>query len=228
MRLLLLEDDKPLAAAARTALTQQGIACDWVRSAGEFRAAVDMQQYDCLLMDLTLPDGSGALLLAELRRSGNNTPVIVVTAQRQGESSAQLLDMGADDFVVKPFDIGDLSARIRAVTRRGRSEDGHASLQHGPLVLLLDRRLALWHGTLVPLRRKEYWLLEALMRNRNRVLSSRQLRDTLYGWGAEAESNTIEVFIHHLRRRFGSSLIHNIRGVGYRLGSEAELESFLA
>jgi len=228
MRLLLLEDDKPLAAAARTSLMQQGIACDWVRTAGEFRSAVDTEKYDCMLMDLTLPDGSGELLLSELRKRGNNVPVIVVTARRQGESSADLLDKGADDFVVKPFDMGDLCARIRAVTRRGRNDDGQVSLQHGPLVLLLDRRVALWHGTLVPLRRKEYWLLEALIRNRNRVLSRRQLEDALYGWGEEAESNTIEVFIHHLRRRFGSSLIYNIRGVGYRLGSERELESLPA
>lgn len=228
MRLLLLEDDKLVGAAAKAALMQRGMACDWVTSASNFRAAAATHQYDCILLDLTLPDGSGQQLLTDLRRGGDTTPVVVITAQWQGESSADLLDGGADDFVVKPFDMSDLTARVRAVTRRVQSGEGQTALKQGPLTLLVDRRVALWRGTMVPLRRKEYWLLEALLRNRNRVLTRRQLEEALYGWGEETESNTIEVFIHHLRRRFCSALIVNVRGLGYRLGTEAELDAVTA
>lgn len=225
MRLLLLEDDKLVGAAAKAALTQLGMACDWVSSVSEFRAAANGHSYDCLLMDLTLPDGSGGQLLAELRKAGDSVPVIVVTAQWQGETSAELLDSGADDYVVKPFDIANLTARIRAVTRRACANAGQTALSHGPLTMLVDRRVALWHDALVPLRRKEYWLLEALLRNRHRVMSRRQLEEALYGWGEETESNTVEVFIHHLRRRFSSELIVTVRGLGYRLGTEVALEA---
>jgi DNA-binding response OmpR family regulator len=224
MRLLLLEDDASVGAAAKSGLSQNGLVCDWVRSAAEFNAAMVNHSFDCILLDLTLPDGNGGKLLEAVRRRGDATPVIVVTAQWQGESSVALLDSGADDYIVKPYDIDNLMARVRAVMRRARSGDKQLnSLTHGPLVLHVDGRVATWHGELVPLTKKEYWLLEALMRQRNRVLSRTQIEDALYGWGEETESNTIEVYIHHLRKKFCNELITTVRGLGYQMGAESAL-----
>lgn len=223
MRLLLVEDDESVGTAARTALNQHGLVCDWVQTASGFHGALAGQDYDCILLDLTLPDGHGALLLETIRRRGDTTPVIVVTAQGQAESSVDLLDRGADDYIVKPYDVRSLMARVRAVLRRARSSDTSNALVHGPLVLNVDGRVAIWHDELVPLTKKEYWLLEALMRQRNRVLSRTQLEDALYGWGEETGSNTIEVYIHYLRRKFCSGLIVTVRGLGYQLGPEDAL-----
>ncbi len=223
MRLLLVEDDPYVGAAAKTGLSQNGLVCDWVRSVAEFNAAMVNHSYDCVLLDLTLPDGHGRMLLEAVRRRGDATPVIVLTAQSQGESSVDLLDGGADDYIVKPYDMQNLLARVRAVMRRASSGDTTNSLVHGPLVLHVDGRVATWHGDLVPLTKKEYWLLEAMLRQRNRVLSRSQLEDALYGWGEETESNTIEVYIHHLRRKFTNELIITVRGLGYQLCAESLL-----
>lgn len=223
MRLLLLEDDLSVGSAAKDGLAQHGLVCDWVQSAAEFNSAMLSHSYDCVLLDLTLPDGSGGQLLEAVRRRGDVTPVIVVTAQSQGESSVDLLDRGADDYVVKPYDMQNLLARVRAVMRRARSSDNANSLIHGPLALHAGGRVATWHGELVPLTKKEYWLLEALMRQRSRVLNRSQLEDALYGWGEEKESNTVEVYIHHLRRKFCSELILTVRGLGYQMCSESLL-----
>lgn len=223
MRVLLLEDDNSVGSAARTGLAQHGLVCDWVQSAAAFNTAMVDHPYDCVLLDLTLPDGHGGSLLEAVRRRGDVTPVIVVTAQSQGESSAGLLDSGADDYIVKPYDMQNLLARVRAVMRRARSSDKANALTHGPLALHVEGRVATWHDELVPLTKKEYWLLEALMRQRNRVLKRSQLEDSLYGWGEEKESNTVEVYIHHLRRKFCAELILTVRGLGYQMGSEALL-----
>jgi len=223
MRLLLVEDDTSVGAAARAGLIQHGMVCDWVLTAAAFEAAVVKHTYDCILLDLSLPDGNGRQLLDAVRRNGDATPVIVVTAQWQGESSINLLDSGADDYIVKPYDIRNLMARVRAVMRRARApETGTGtSLVHGPLVLRVEGRVATWHGELVPLTKKEYWLLEAMLRQRGRVLSRAQLEEALYGWGEETESNTVEVYIHHLRRKFCNGLIVTIRGMGYQICSES-------
>ncbi len=223
MRLLLVEDDTSVGAAAQAGLIQHGMVCDWVLSAAEFNAAMTNHNYDCILLDLSLPDGDGRNLLEAVRRRGDRTPVIVVTAQWEGDASISLLESGADDYVVKPFDIRNLTARVRAVMRRARSVEATNSLEHGPLVLHVDGRIATWHGELVPLTKKEYWLLEAMLRQRNRVLSRAQLEEALYGWGEETESNTIEVYIHHLRRKFSTQLILTVRGLGYQLCAEATL-----
>jgi DNA-binding response OmpR family regulator len=225
MRLLLLEDDRSVGAAAKTGLSKHGLVCDWVQSAAEFNAAMVNHRYDCVLLDLTLPDGHGGKLLEAVRRRGDATPVIVVTAQSQGESSVDLLDSGADDYIVKPYDMQDLLARVRAVMRRARSSDNANSLSHGPLALHVEGRVATWHGELVPLTKKEYWLLEAFMRQRSRVLNRSQLEDALYGWGEEKESNTVEVYIHHLRRKFCAELIQTVRGLGYQMCAESLLHA---
>jgi DNA-binding response OmpR family regulator len=219
MRLLLLEDDAVLGAAANTMLTQTGVAVDWAQSVAEFEVLMKARSYDCVLLDLTLPDGDGTLLLEAMRTRGDNTSVIVLTAQCQGESSASLLNMGADDYLVKPYDARDLLARIRAVLRRAAASEKTSSLTHGPLVLHLEARVAVWHGELVPLTKKEYWLLEVLLRQRHKVLSRMQIESALYGWGEETDSNTVEVYIHHLRKKFSNALIVTQRGLGYRLGN---------
>ena len=223
MRILLVEDDAAVGEAAKAGLRQHGLVCDWVQTAAEYQGAMVNHSYDCILLDLTLPDGSGKRLLQTTRAREDHTPVIVLTAQSRGETSASLLDTGADDYVVKPYDINDLIARIRAVLRRSRAADESVSLTHGPLTLNVEGRVALWHGELVPLTKKEYWLLEAFMRQRNRILSRAQLEDALYGWGDEKESNTVEVYIHHVRKKFANELIVTIRGLGYQLGQESAL-----
>lgn len=223
MKLLLLEDDAVLGAAANTMLTQTGVAVDWAQSVSEFEALMKVRSYDCVLLDLKLPDGDGTALLEAMRTRGDNTPVIVLTAQWQGESSASLLNMGADDYLVKPYDARDLLARIRAVIRRAAASEKSSSLTHGPLVLHLEARVAVWHGELVPLTKKEYWLLEVLLRQRHKVLSRLQIENALYGWGEETDSNTVEVYIHHLRKKFSNALIVTQRGLGYRLGNADQL-----
>jgi DNA-binding response OmpR family regulator len=219
MRLLLLEDDAVLGTAANAMLTQTGVAVDWAQSVAEFEVLMKARSYDCVLLDLKLPDGDGTLLLEAMRTRGDNTPVIVLTAQWQGESSASLLNLGADDYLVKPYDARDLLARIRAVLRRAAASEKTSSLSHGPLVLHLEARVAVWHGELVPLTKKEYWLLEVLLRQRHKVLSRTQIESALYGWGEETDSNTVEVYIHHLRKKFSNALIVTQRGLGYRLGN---------
>ena len=223
MRLLLLEDDVVLGAAANTMLTQTGVAVDWAQSVAEFEALMKVRSYDCVLLDLKLPDGDGTALLEAMRTRGDNTPVIVLTAQWQGECSASLLNLGADDYLVKPYDARDLLARIRAVLRRASAGEKSSSLSHGPLVLHLEARVAVWHGELVPLTKKEYWLLEVLLRQRHKVLSRIQIESALYGWGEETDSNTVEVYIHHLRKKFSNALIVTQRGLGYRLGNADQL-----
>lgn len=158
MRRLLVEDDAPTGAAARRAPCEFGLVCDWVQTATGFCGALATQTYDRILLDLTLPDGHGAQLLEAMRRSGDPAPVIVVTGQGQHESSVDLLHLGADDYIVTLCDIRSLMARVRAVLCRAHAAETSNALVHGPLVLDVDRRIAVWHGELVPLTKKEYCL----------------------------------------------------------------------
>ena len=223
MRLLLLEDDDAVGEALCAGFSQHGVVADWVTRANDFEGALVSSRFDCVLLDLRLPDGNGAELLRIMRRRGDNTSVIVLTAQATRASSIDLLNIGADDYMAKPFDFNELLARIRAVVRRTQSLDRSTRVVHGPLVLQLDSMLVFWNEQLVPLTRKQFWLLELFMRNRNRVLTRQQIEEALYGWGEEAESNTIGVYIHQLRKKFSPSLFVTIRGVGYQLGSEERI-----
>ena len=223
MRLLLLEDDDAVGEALCAGFSQHGVAADWVTRASDFEGALLSNQFDCVLLDLRLPDGNGDDLLRNMRQRRNNTAVIVLTAQASRGSSIDLLNIGADDYMAKPFDFDELLARIRAVVRRTQSSDRSTRLAYGPLVLQLDNMLAFWDDKLVPLTRKQFWLLELFMRNRNRVLTRQQIEEALYGWGEEAESNTIGVYIHQLRKKISPLLFLTVRGVGYQLGSEAQM-----
>jgi DNA-binding response OmpR family regulator len=174
-----------------------------------------------VLLDLGLPDMQGETLLMGVRARSPGVPVIVITARGGVQDRVALLDIGADDYMIKPIDLDELAARLRAVLRRvATAADDLQETEHGALKLFPTRRYATWHGTVVPLTNKEYWLLESLVRRKNQIVTRAQLEEALYGWGEEVGSNTVEVYIHYLRRKFSSALIQTVRGVGYRLGTE--------
>jgi two-component system response regulator QseB len=216
MRLLLVEDDNMIGEAVRAGLRQEGFTVDWVREAEAGDAAMRTEPYALLLLDLGLPRKSGLDWLRELRRRGDPTPVLVITARDAVADRIAGLDGGADDYMVKPFDLDELAARVRAVLRRhgGRAEP---LLQHGELTLDPATRQATLNGQPVTLSAREYAVLAALLERPGAILSRAQLEQRLYGWGEEVESNAVEVHIHHLRKKLGADAIRNVRGLGYTL-----------
>jgi DNA-binding response OmpR family regulator len=216
MRLLLVEDDNMIGEAVRAGLRQEGFTVDWVREAEAGDAALRTEPYALLLLDLGLPRKSGLDWLRELRRRGDSTPVLVITARDAVADRIAGLDGGADDYMVKPFDLDELAARVRAVLRRhgGRAEP---LLQHGELSLDPATRQATLNGQPVTLSAREYAVLAALLERPGAILSRAQLEQRLYGWGEEVESNAVEVHIHHLRKKLGADAIRNVRGLGYTL-----------
>jgi DNA-binding response OmpR family regulator len=221
MRLLLVEDEEMLGRVTAQSLVKAGYAVDWVQNGQDARGAAAAHEYDAILLDLGLPDIPGESIVKELRASRSITPVIVMTARGQIEDRVSILDLGADDYLVKPVDIAEVGARIRAVQRRAANGLDCADIQKiGPLELQQASRLVRWNGEVVVLTSKLYDVLEALVLRRPRVVSRAQLEDALYGWGDEVDSNAIEVYIHMLRRRFTPGLIQTVRGKGYMLGSE--------
>jgi DNA-binding response OmpR family regulator len=226
MRLLLVEDDEALGQATSDALQGAGQRLDWVRNCMDARAAARLHEYDAILLDLGLPDMPGEELMRQLRSAKSNTPIIVLTARSQVEDRVNLLDLGADDYLVKPFDINELRARLRAVKRRTSGHNDASDVQTvGPLELFQASRTARWKGRQVTLTGKEFDVLETLLLRRPRVVSRAQLEEVLYGWGDEVESNAIEVYVHFLRRKFTPALIVTVRGKGYQIGSEEILKS---
>lgn len=222
MRLILAEDDPVLGSAMQKALIRAAYAVDWVRTGREFRHAVQVEQYEFALLDLSLPDVPGEDLLRHLRIKASRVPVIVVTGRADVQAKVDILDMGADDYLVKPFDLNELSARVRTVMRRTGTDDAKSDsdvLTHGPLRLLPQKHAASWYGIPVELTRHEFSVLETLARRKCQVLTRAQLEESLYCWGKEVESNAVEVYIHRLRRKFSHDLIETIRGVGYQLGA---------
>ncbi len=214
MRLLLVEDDAMIGDAVRRGMRQQGHAVDWVRDVAGASGALAGEPYEVVLLDLGLPDGSGLELLRTLRRRGARVPVLVVTAQDAVGSRVAGLDAGADDYLVKPFDLDELAARVRALQRRaaGRAE---AVLEHGPLRLDAAAHRVTLEGKEVALSAREFALLEALLERPGRPQSRARLEERLYGWGEEVESNAVEVHVHALRRKLGPQWIRTVRGVGY-------------
>ena len=221
MKVLMLEDDRLLAGAVRVGLSQAGHVVDWISYGRELDAALSSSHYDALLLDLGLPDVGGEVLLRGLRVRRVACPVIVVTARGRVQDRVDLLDMGADDYLVKPFDLDELAARLRAVARRTDAAQPMAmELEHGPLKLCSKTRSATWHGRPVQFHNREFSLLDTLLRQRNRrqLVSRSELEEALYGWGQEVESNVVEVHIHHVRRKLCPEFIETVRGQGYRLG----------
>lgn len=216
MRLLLVEDDAMLGEAVRIGLAQDGFTVDWVRDAEAAHSALAGGGFDLCLLDLGLPRGSGLDVLRALRRRGDTLPVIIVTARDAVEDRVAGLDSGADDYVLKPFDLVELGARIRAVARR---HGGQATsiLQLGAVRLDLAARRAWLDDTPVTLSAREFAIIEALALARGRALTRSALEARLYGWEGEVESNALEVHIHHIRRKLGSTFIRTVRGVGYAI-----------
>ncbi|WP_306391863.1 winged helix-turn-helix domain-containing protein [Telluria beijingensis] len=214
MRILLTEDDPQLGRATQIGLEQDGHAVDWVTSAEHMHTAVRLHDYACVLLDLGLPGQDGMAALARLRGGGYDGAVLIVTARDQVPDRIAGLDAGADDFLVKPFDLDELAARIRSASRRaaGRVRE---RLVHGDLVLDLAERQVMQDNRPVALSVKEFRILQMLLENRGRVISREQLERNLYGWGEEVESNAVQVHIHHLRKKLGRSLIRTVHAVGY-------------
>lgn len=221
MKLLLVEDDETLGDATASALRAGSLEVDWVQRAQDARTAVRLRTYDAVLLDLGLPDMPGDEFLRQLRASKDQTPVIVLTARRQIEDRVNVLDLGADDYLVKPVDVNEVCARVRAVRRRLATSA--VLVDHyvvGPLMLYRASRSASWCGQPVSLTTKEYDLLEALVVRRPHVVSRHQLEEILYGWTDEIDSNAVEVHVHYLRKKFAKSLVVTVRGQGYQIGSD--------
>ena len=214
MRLLLVEDDPMIGASIQRGLRQESYTVDWVRDGAAAELALADGVHEMLLLDLGLPRKSGLELLAGLRRRGVALPVLVITARDSVADRVKGLDAGADDYLVKPFDLDELSARVRALMRR---QGGRATpvLEAGPLALDPATHSVTLDGAPVALSRREFSLLHALMKQPGVPLSRAQIEESLYGWEEEIESNAVEVYIHSLRRKLGADAIRNVRGVGY-------------
>ena len=214
MRLLLVEDDPMIGNSVQSGLRQDGYSVDWVRDGAAAELAMANGVYELLLLDLGLPHKSGLDLLTGLRKKGASLPVLVITARDSVADRVKGLDAGADDYLVKPFDLTELSARIRALMRRqaGRSSP---VIEHGPLSLNPATHEVTLDGTQVSLSAREFALLHAFLEQPGVPLSRTQLEERLYGWDEEIESNVVEVYIHSLRRKLGAEWIRNVRGVGY-------------
>ncbi len=228
MRLLLVEDDRMIGESLRSALRLEGYAVDWVRDCSAAHATLASERFDLVLLDLGLPSGPVALpaladgidVLRALRARHDATPVIVLTARDSRGDKVAGLDAGADDYLVKPFELDELYARIRAVLRRqgGRAEP---VLAHAGVTLDPATRQVTQGGVPVLLSAREFAVLEALLVRPGALLSRAQLEDRLYGWGEEIESNAVSVYIHQLRKKLGADFIQNVRGVGYFVGAAA-------
>lgn len=218
MRVLLVEDDSFLGAAVRDQIAADGQSVDWVQRLDAAGDAMRGAAYDLVLLDLMLPDGRGIGFLKGLRSRGDVTPVIILTALDQISDRIEGLNAGADDYLVKPFDLAELSARIGSVVRRYNGNP-NPIISHGDLQIDLAARSVHRGGKPMPLTAREWALFEAFLSRPGQLLSKAQLEDKLYAFGAEFESNTIEVHISRIRKKLGSGIITTERGLGYRLGA---------
>ena len=214
MRILLVEDDRLLGDGLQAGLTQAGYAVDWLRDGEAAVAALSTETFAAVVLDLGLPKRDGLSVLKWLRGRHDATPVLILTARDQLEDKVRGLDLGADDYVLKPFDLDEIAARLRALVRRahGRPEP---MLTLGGIELNPAARTVTRAGLAVELTPREFDLLHLLLQNTDRVLTRRALEEQLYTWNEAVDSNALEVHIHHLRRKLGNELIRTVRGVGY-------------
>jgi two-component system response regulator QseB len=219
MRLLLVEDDPMVGESIRDGLGQEGYAVDWVRDGKAAETALGAEPYAAVLLDLGLPRRDGLEVLRAARARRNAVPILVITARDAVADRVKGLDAGADDYLVKPFDLDELAARVRALVRRA---EGRAApvVRHGPIALDPATREVTLRGKPVALSGREFALLQALLQRPGVVLSRAQLEERLYGWEEEVGSNAVEVHIHNLRRKLGADAIRNVRGVGYTIPAE--------
>jgi two-component system, OmpR family, response regulator QseB len=216
VRILLVEDDDLLAAGIRDTLERALYAVEWVADGVQALAALQANAFDLVILDLGLPRLDGIEVLKRVRVEGATTPVIVLSARDTANDRVIGLDAGADDYLVKPFDVDELLARVRAQQRRLR---GAASIEHGPLRLDPAALSVTFNGAPVTLQRREFMLLQRLLQSPGQVLSRAQLEEALYGWDSGVESNSVDVHIHKLRRKFYPEVIRTVRGMGYTVDS---------
>lgn len=215
MRILLVEDDELLGDGVRTGLLQYQYTVDWVKNGLAALQALQTEHFDMVILDLNLPRMSGMDILKTIRAKNNTIPVLILTARDTVDDRIQGLDLGADDYLVKPFDLAELCARIRAIKRR-------TGINRTTPIIIIDNisldpstRTVYIDNQAIELSRREFSLLQMLMENAGRVLSREQITQSLYGWGDDIDSNALEVHIHNLRKKFGEKFIRTIRGVGY-------------
>ena len=219
MRLLVVEDDEILGDGLVAGLKIEGYAVDWLTNGRLANEALKTHNYDLVVLDWNLPEMDGMSILKGLRSRKDETPVMILTAKDTIPDRVMGLDTGADDFVIKPFELDEVCARLRALARRkeGRSVP---TIEHKGIVLDPASRLVTYNGEKVELSQKEFEILSFLMGNIGKVVSKARLEETLYSWDSDVESNTVEVYIHYLRKKLDSSLIRTVRGVGYIIDSE--------
>ncbi|WP_153110690.1 response regulator [Propionivibrio limicola] len=217
MRILLVEDDALLGDGIHAGLKLADHAVDWVRDGEAARLALLDHPYDACVLDLGLPKRDGLSVLKDLRNRGSRLPVLILTARDASADKVAGLDAGADDYLTKPFDLQELLARLRALLRRAAGE-AKPTLEHGGVVLEPAAKQVSFNGQNVLLSAREFALLEDLLRHKNHIRTRAQLEESLYAWGEETGSNTVEVYVHHLRKKFGADFIRTVRGLGYQLG----------
>ncbi len=220
MRLLLVEDDAVLGDGIYHGLMQNGCAVDWVNNGKAAELALNSEPYDAMILDLNIPQRDGLTILTELRARGNALPVLILTARDTVADRVRGLDSGADDYMIKPFDLAELDARLRALLRRAKGR-AQPLIQHGDIVMNLAAHTVRRGAGTVALSRREFAVLHQLLDNAGKVLSRSRLEESLYAWSDEVESNAVEVHIHHVRKKLGNDLIRTIRGVGYVIDKSA-------
>ena len=217
IRLLLVEDDQMIGEEIKEGLTHRGFTLDWVRTRSSGEEALKIDNFDLLILDVGLPDGSGLDLLRSLRNRKKGIPVIILTAWDAVSDRISGLDAGSDDYMVKPFDLDELAARIRALLRRSAGRIS-SLIEYGQISVDPSIMEVTLQGHPIHLSRNEYALLVTFIENTGRIYSRIELEKILYGWEQEIESNTVQVFIHNLRKKLGKGLIRNVHGLGYVLG----------
>lgn len=224
MRILIVEDDPLLGDGLASGLSALGFAVDWFRDGAAADQSLTHSPYEAIVLDLALPGGDGMDWLARWRKRGDSTPVLILTARDALDARVAGLDTGADDYLVKPVALAELAARLRALTRRARGRPEpvwrHGALEYDPAA-----KKVTWRGAPVELTSRELALLEVLLANPRRVLSKAQLFEKLYAWDQSIESNALEVFVHHLRRKIDPGIVRTVRGVGYALGAPGDERS---
>ncbi|MFT7532862.1 MAG: two-component system response regulator QseB [Gammaproteobacteria bacterium] len=214
MKILLVEDDFLLGEAIQASLTYESLSVDWFTDGISAENAISLTNYDGAILDICIPGKTGIEVLKNIRRQGNDLPVIILTALGTVSDRVTGLDHGADDYMVKPFDITELSARLRALVRRSKGRV-LSKITHHDIVVMPDTKTVTKGGITIDLSRQEYLILTKLLENQDRLFSQQDLTTHIYSWDKEIGSNTVEVYIHYLRKKFGKSLIRNKRGVGY-------------
>ena len=214
MRILLIEDDEILGDGIVAGLKEFSLTTDWLKDGKQVETAISSTEYDAIILDLNLPAMSGLNLLVNIRNSGNKIPVLILTARDTLEDKVKGLDMGADDYMIKPFDLDELAARLRALIRRDHGRT-HPILKFNNIEMDIAGHNVSVNNNNIELSAREFSLLQLLLENSGKVLSKRKIEDNIYAWGEEIESNSVEVHIHNLRKKIGTDFIKTVRGVGY-------------